>query len=171
VGEGAHPAMVKLDTWSDGIESSTRFSAILILNDVLLDWGKCEMIESAVAATMRTRTAYIDRITQLCHNLKHNTALRKMDVDSLIILRDGDLSKNTVSELFDEQESLRKERFDALLQEKYELLNDKQFSSSLVCRKCGSPDVKWEQKQTRGADEAMTIFCTCTICNNRWKMS
>ena len=52
----------------------------------------------------------------------------------------------------------------------FESVIEKSAHSCVKCRKCGSSDVAWEQKQTRGADEAMTVFCTCSKCNLRWKM-
>lgn len=36
------------------------------------------------------------------------------------------------------------------------------------CTKCKSFDVDTEQKQTRSADEPMTIFCTCNVCGQRF---
>jgi DNA-directed RNA polymerase subunit M/transcription elongation factor TFIIS len=36
------------------------------------------------------------------------------------------------------------------------------------CVKCKSFDVDTEQKQTRSADEPMTIFCTCNVCGQRF---
>lgn len=43
-------------------------------------------------------------------------------------------------------------------------------SSSLVqCRKCKSRDITTNQVQTRGADEAMTVFHECNNCGIRWK--
>lgn len=43
-------------------------------------------------------------------------------------------------------------------------------SSNLVrCRKCKSRDVSTNQVQTRGADEAMTVFHECNNCGIRWK--
>lgn len=41
---------------------------------------------------------------------------------------------------------------------------------AIVCGKCKTSDVTVEQKQTRGADEAMTIFCSCNTCGLRWRM-
>lgn len=41
----------------------------------------------------------------------------------------------------------------------------------IKCRKCGSGAVDTEQKQTRSADEPMTIFCLCRKCETRWTMS
>lgn len=50
------------------------------------------------------------------------------------------------------------------------LLSEKTTSSSglFQCRRCKSFDVDTEQKQTRSADEPMTIFCLCTKCGLRF---
>ena len=39
------------------------------------------------------------------------------------------------------------------------------------CRKCGSDNVYSMSRQTRSADEAMTIFYTCLNCGNKWKIN
>ena len=39
------------------------------------------------------------------------------------------------------------------------------------CGKCGKRKCTYYQMQTRSADEPMTTFVTCTVCNNRWKFS
>lgn len=38
------------------------------------------------------------------------------------------------------------------------------------CGKCKSTEVDVEQKQTRSADEPMTLFALCTNCGARWTM-
>jgi len=38
------------------------------------------------------------------------------------------------------------------------------------CGRCKSVAVSVEQKQTRGADESMTVFVQCESCGLRWKM-
>ena len=42
---------------------------------------------------------------------------------------------------------------------------------AIVCRKCSGDDVTIQQKQTRSADEGMTVFCTCETCGFKWRMS
>lgn len=37
------------------------------------------------------------------------------------------------------------------------------------CGKCGQRKCVYYQKQTRSADEPMTTFVTCTVCNNRFR--
>jgi DNA-directed RNA polymerase subunit M/transcription elongation factor TFIIS len=40
----------------------------------------------------------------------------------------------------------------------------------IKCRKCKSDHVDVEQKQTRSADEPMTLFCQCRQCGTRFVM-
>ena len=37
------------------------------------------------------------------------------------------------------------------------------------CKKCKNMKTTWYQLQTRSADEPMTTFVTCHVCNNRWR--
>ncbi|EEF37761.1 transcription elongation factor TFIIS [Ricinus communis] len=37
------------------------------------------------------------------------------------------------------------------------------------CGKCGEKRTTYYQMQTRSADEPMTTYVTCTICDNHWK--
>lgn len=41
----------------------------------------------------------------------------------------------------------------------------------IKCKKCGSDNIFSESRQTRSADEAMTIFYTCLNCGNKWKVN
>jgi DNA-directed RNA polymerase subunit M/transcription elongation factor TFIIS len=52
-----------------------------------------------------------------------------------------------------------------------DVMNDKGSKPTkgiFACTKCKSFDVDTEQKQTRSADEPMTIFCTCNVCGQRF---
>lgn len=40
----------------------------------------------------------------------------------------------------------------------------------LRCSRCDSDDVHVELKQTRSADEGMTVFARCNKCQKRWRM-
>lgn len=52
------------------------------------------------------------------------------------------------------------------------ILEERESSGVFIqCKKCGSNDVDTEQKQTRSADEPMTIFCLCKRCGKRFTMS
>ena len=50
-------------------------------------------------------------------------------------------------------------------------IQEEEVSDGLFeCRKCGSKKTTYYSLQTRSADEPMTNFITCTVCDNRWKM-
>ena len=53
------------------------------------------------------------------------------------------------------------------------ILNNKEhIECSVPCRKCHKTDkVFYQLKQTRGGDEAMTPFITCTRCEYTFKIS
>ncbi|KAK9766212.1 transcription elongation factor TFIIS [Basidiobolus ranarum] len=42
-------------------------------------------------------------------------------------------------------------------------------TDAFKCGKCGGRKCTYFQMQTRSADEPMTTFVTCTICENKWK--
>jgi len=42
---------------------------------------------------------------------------------------------------------------------------------ALHCPSCGGDSITVQQKQTRSADEGMTIFCACEDCGRQWRMS
>jgi DNA-directed RNA polymerase subunit M/transcription elongation factor TFIIS len=44
-------------------------------------------------------------------------------------------------------------------------------SAFIKCSKCHSNRVDTEQKQTRSADEPMTVFCLCRNCGKRFTMN
>jgi len=53
-----------------------------------------------------------------------------------------------------------------------EVLQERQDTGQFIqCRKCKSNEVDTDQKQTRSADEPMTIFCKCRKCETRFIMN
>lgn len=45
-----------------------------------------------------------------------------------------------------------------------------QYSTIFYCRKCHQRKTTYYQLQTRSADEPMTVFITCQVCGNKWRM-
>jgi DNA-directed RNA polymerase subunit M/transcription elongation factor TFIIS len=43
-------------------------------------------------------------------------------------------------------------------------------SGGIVCRSCKQATVIVQQKQTRSADEGMTVFCSCRTCGKQWRL-
>jgi DNA-directed RNA polymerase subunit M/transcription elongation factor TFIIS len=128
---------------------------------------------AALEAAVHTQASasvdmYCDAMLRLLHNLRGNPALQDLGTCA-VALSDHEMASGTAVAAVDIDEQTRYERFERMVQDKYDEIND--HTSTLKCRRCGSAEVAWEQKQTRGCDEAMTIFCTCMKCKNRWKMS
>jgi len=53
-----------------------------------------------------------------------------------------------------------------------QILEERQETTDafIVCKKCKSNAIDTEQKQTRSADEPMTVFCLCRKCGTRFTM-
>lgn len=43
--------------------------------------------------------------------------------------------------------------------------------TEMLCEKCKCRQAYYEQRQTRSADEAATIFYTCVQCGHKWNDS
>ena len=107
---------------------------------------------------------------------RHVNAARNayMDGISTIIARMKYLKTNNLKDyLMCPKESVQSqwlETLDKNMTFAKEILEQKETSSKGIfqCPSCKSQDVDTEQKQTRSADEPMTIFCHCTNCNKRF---
>ncbi|KAJ2453452.1 transcription elongation factor TFIIS [Coemansia sp. RSA 2336] len=117
-----------------------------------------------------TSSAYRARIRSLCHNLKDkkNPQLCVNVVDgSISVERFCSMSSEEMAskELRDQIEKMKEDNlFKAKGAGRTEAVTD-QFK----CGRCKQRKCTYYQLQTRSADEPMTTFVTCTVCDNRWK--
>ncbi|KAJ2015627.1 AAA+-type ATPase [Coemansia sp. S680] len=127
-----------------------------------------ERIEFEKAAS--TTTAYRARIRSLCLNLrdKKNPVMRSNLVE-------GDLTVERFCSMTSE-EMASKELKETIEKMKEENLFKAQgagrteaATDMFRCGRCKGRKCTYYQMQTRSADEPMTTFVTCTVCNNRWK--
>lgn len=140
-------------------------------NDLIV--SRATAVEKAVWSNHGgTTTAYKAKIRSLFVNLKdkNNPGLR----DSIV---SGDLSTERFSTMSSE-EMASEERKSA----NNKIKEDNLFASygaterqaetdAFQCSRCKQRKCRYRQAQTRSADEPMTTFVTCTVCNNRWKFS
>ena len=124
----------------------------------------CRDVESYCHAHASATHEYLDRVRRAAFNLLSNPTVG-LDV---LTLSDEVLARDTLVGRIQQEAHARQTRFQSMLEEKYESLNDQAFTAIVRCRRCGSEEVTWEEKQTRSADEGGTIFCSCTTCKNRW---
>jgi DNA-directed RNA polymerase subunit M/transcription elongation factor TFIIS len=123
-------------------------------------------IEAFCHAESDNEREYEDRIRHASFNLMNNP-----NVDLEVVTLDNEkLAEETLMGRIQRETESRHERFQAMLQDKYDAINDENFTAIVKCRRCGSEEVTWEEKQTRSADEGATIFVACVTCRNRWVM-
>ncbi|RPF82517.1 MAG: hypothetical protein CBC65_000300 [Rhodothermaceae bacterium TMED105] len=154
---------------NDPMEPHTRQRCLKVLLQFSNDLNLCRYVEAKIHSIASTHNEYTDNISRACFNMNANKGLS--DSSTVVYESDHMLSKGTNLERIENEANARKERFQKMLHEKYEALNDKTYEAIVKCLKCGSAEVSWEEKQVRSADEAATLFCVCTKCKHRWVMS
>lgn len=134
---------------------------------------------------LSNKNEYLAKARSLCFNIKKNESLAKQ-----IIL--GHLSSSVLVELSSENlvnddkrkeiEERKKRVMDSNLLD-WEAQNEDKINemcgikgdllkaSLFTCHRCKSTKTTSTQKQTRSADEPMTVFVLCLNCNYRWKFS
>ena len=132
------------------------------------DFELCREIESAVHSKSQTINDYLNNILRVAWNLKSNNNINDV---SVVFKKDNDLIYGTFLETIERATKERTERFEQMLQEKYDSINESGYGTLLKCRRCGSSEISYEEKQTRSADESATIYVFCSTCKNRWIMS
>lgn len=132
------------------------------------DFPLCREIESAIHSKSQTTNDYLNNVLRVSWNIYKNPSI---DSVSVVFEKDVNLIFGTIIEKIEKATKERNERFERMLQEKYDSINESGYNTLLKCRRCGSSEISYEEKQTRSADEAATIFVSCSTCKNRWIMS
>lgn len=105
--------------------------------------------------------AYASNVLRILFNLEHSDVSNKTAQDIWY-------SNDTVSTKF---KNFQDNYYLMILNAKKVLSEKVDASVGLFeCSKCKSKDIDTEQKQTRSADEPMTLFCACNRCGKRWVM-
>jgi len=129
------------------------------------------------------KQVYTEKVRSLVFNLKKNGQIR----DQIIF---GQVSPNQLIKMSAEelQTEEKKKECDATVKKlqdsrrlDWERANEKKINdmcgikgdllkaSLFTCGRCKSTKTTSTQKQTRSADEPMTVFVLCMNCGNRWK--
>lgn len=124
-------------------------------------------VHSWASAHTNVEEAYVAKAKQLIFNCKKDPTLLYLPVEKLVLVVTDSmvLPPTTVASDIEINKLLD---VDLLDQD-----NIRQSTPMLVCSRCKNTDIAFESKQTRGADEAATIFCVCKNpeCEKRWRMS
>ncbi|KAL7440846.1 hypothetical protein ACHAXM_007517 [Skeletonema potamos] len=129
------------------------------------------------------KPTYMEKVRSLVFNLKKNGPLReqvilgevsaerltKMSSEELLSEEKAKERDETVKHLQDSRrldwEQANEGKINEMCGIKGELLK----ASLFTCGRCKSVKTTSTQKQTRSADEPMTVFVLCLNCGNRWK--
>ena len=120
------------------------------------------------------RTPYMRLLRSMSFNLRQNGAYiaAHYPAEEVPHLDYSILAKTTPMEAWYNNYIANHRKQDDIHTQPIDFFEGEQAAESFVqCSKCQSTEVIWEQKQTRGADESMTIFFQCKTCGKRWKMN
>eukprot|EP00574_Skeletonema_japonicum_P013238 CAMPEP_0201721536 /NCGR_PEP_ID=MMETSP0593-20130828/6187_1 /ASSEMBLY_ACC=CAM_ASM_000672 /TAXON_ID=267983 /ORGANISM="Skeletonema japonicum, Strain CCMP2506" /LENGTH=321 /DNA_ID=CAMNT_0048212365 /DNA_START=86 /DNA_END=1048 /DNA_ORIENTATION=+ len=157
-----------------------------------------ELNESAVSQLCITRAAeadaaidtwskgmkptYMEKVRSLVFNLKKNGPLReqvilgqvsadrltKMSSEELLSEEKAKERDATVKSLQDSRRLDWEQANEGKINEMCGIKGDLLKASLFTCGRCKSVKTTSTQKQTRSADEPMTVFVFCLNCGNRW---
>lgn len=129
------------------------------------------------------KATYTNKVRSLIFNLKKNSSLRenvllgsisaeslsKMTPDQLATSEKTKARSKMVNDI---QESRRldwEQANESKINEMCGITGDLLNASLFTCGRCNSIKTTSTQKQTRSADEPMTVFVLCLDCGKRWK--
>lgn len=150
--------------------------------DQLLGPRAAEM-ESALSKRYVDTKAYGDKARSLVFNLKKNVTLceqlilGQVEPDELVNFSSDQLASAETRQKreFEAKKLVDSKRLDwdqaneDKINEMCGIKGDLLKASLFTCGRCKSVKTTSTQKQTRSADEPMTVFVLCLNCGNRWK--
>lgn len=129
------------------------------------------------------KPTYMEKVRSLVFNLKKNGPLReqvilgqvtadrltKMSSEELLSAEKAKERDETVKHLQDSRRLDWEQANEGKINEMCGIKGDLLKASLFTCGRCKSVKTTSTQKQTRSADEPMTVFVLCLNCGNRWK--
>lgn len=143
----------------------------LFVTDAIYDFAVG--LESSLFCICDSGQQYMQGVVRLIHALINNGEyIRHISYTfgEIASMSPNALLANTVTDQIQRQMDMHEHRFKEMLQERFEELEKNSDSTEglLQCGRCKSTNVIWEQRQTRSADEGMTIIAVCVKCSNKW---
>ena len=141
-------------------------------------------VESAINTWSNgNKSSYTDKVRDLVFNLKKNTDIReqvifgqvspdelpRMSAEQLQTEEKAKEVAKTVNKLRDSRRLDWERANEKKINEMCGIRGEMLKASLFTCGRCKSIKTTSTQKQTRSADEPMTVFVLCLNCGNRWK--
>lgn len=151
---------IKFEIYGSNIEKSIYNTTLRHCrkNDVPLTWGN-KYLRDIFSKTYR-KVVYNLFICPNHQYLLDKIKNKEIDPKDVASMSHYELDKDT-------WDDIHQENIDIIIKmmEKEEIKDD----GILCCPKCKSFKTTSEQKQTRSADEPMTVFARCGKCSHRWR--
>lgn len=146
----------------------------LFVTDAVYDFAI--YLESSLFRSCDSGQQYTQGVVRLIHALMNNGEYIRQSSytpGEIASMPPNALLANTMTDQIQRQMDMHEHRFKEMLQERFEELEKNSDSTEglLQCGRCKSTNVIWEQRQTRSADEGMTIIAVCVKCSNKWRMT
>ena len=117
------------------------------------------------------KTIYLNKLKRIYTNLDPESYVKNTNL--LKRLKNKDMLPHEIA--FFENKDLFPERWNKIIDEK--AARDKSIAeidmgaatTIYTCSKCKNNKTVYYEMQTRGADEAMSVFITCLCCGKKWK--
>ena len=122
---------------------------------------------------MNTETPYRVKAMEILTNLKTNLSYlyTNFSPKEVVTMKTADLCQSTKKAMRQTHIESDFERHQQILKEGVQNVDKLQASVGLLtCSKCKGTQISTELKQTRSADEGMSVFALCLQCKARWKM-
>ena len=141
-------------------------------------------VESAIQTKFPNNPhSYVDKARSLCFNLTKNSLLReqvllgRVSATQLVNMTSEELAPREeaqaraaqVARLRDSRRLDWEQANEGKINEMCGIKGDLLSASLFTCGRCKSTKTTSTQKQTRSADEPMTVFVLCMNCGKRWK--
>lgn len=150
-----------------------RLRAVRMLRDLNhLPWEAAARVEAGLSAACVDDDTLISAAKRVCHNIACDPSIcDRFTPGELGCQPDAALRCVALARL-EEAQADRERYITGMLQARYDEVHASDAAAALLrCRSCRSTDISWQQRQIRGADESMTVYCTCMQCGSRWKLS
>ena len=122
----------------------------------LLTWSQTVELDTYLfRSVMGNDDEYVKRMRAILYNISQHIILRPAPMHAFAIMSNSEMRRNTIMERVEIEQRQRRERFEKMLQKKYDSVTDE--DSLLSCRKCSSTNIAWQQKQTR---KMQPLACT-----------
>lgn len=140
-------------------------------------------VEATIWKKNSDKKAYTDKARSLAFNMKKNLGLTQeiilgqIEAETLVNMKSEELASDETRQkraqeakkLIDSKRLDWEQANEHKINEMCGIKGDLLAASLFTCGRCKSTKTTSTQKQTRSADEPMTVFVLCLNCGQRWK--